>query len=79
MITPKSVITPNLAITSTDFLKSEDCQTPDAPQVDMAHHGTGGPLSTSVRQPVNPLAAAFVKACNQAEYKSIDYNGTAHR
>ena len=54
---------------------SEDCQSPDGPQIDMEHHATGGPLTTSVRQPVNPMASAFVKACNQAEFKSIDYNG----
>ena len=56
-------------------MMSEDCQSPDGPQIDMEHHATGGPLTTSVRQPVNPMASAFVKACNQAEFKSIDYNG----
>ena len=65
------------------FLKSEDCRNTNgrvpssAAIIDDALHGTDGPLTTSIREPVNPIAEAFVAACNEAGHRTVDYNGGA--
>lgn len=61
------------------FMKSEDCKLQSDPEyhpLDKSSHGVGGPLTTSIRQPVNPISKAFVKACNELEYPTVDYNST---
>ena len=42
--------------------------------IDDDAHGQGGPLTTSIREPVNPIAEAFVSACNSAGHATVDYN-----
>ena len=42
--------------------------------IDDDAHGAGGPLTTSIREPVNPIAEAFVAACNSAGHATVDYN-----
>ena len=48
-----------------------------AAKIDDAMHGTSGPLTTSIREPVNPIAEAFVAACNEVGYPTVDYNAGA--
>jgi len=48
------------------FIKSEDCRDVADDNVDGAYHGVGGPLTTCIRKPVNPIAAKFVDACEEA-------------
>ena len=60
--------------------QAEDCRNlggdlpSTAAKIDDNAHGSGGPLTTCIRQPVNPIAEAFVHACNQAGHPTVDYN-----
>lgn len=57
------------------FKKSEGLVASDAITVDPEAHGTAGPLSVSVRNPVLPGARAFVDAIKALGIPEGDYNG----
>lgn len=65
------------------FVMAEDCRNlcgnvpSPAAKIDDKVHGSGGPITTSIKEPVNPIAEAFVAACNTAGYPTVDYNAGA--
>ncbi len=59
------------------FKKMEGCTIPSEADcvVDQELHGWDGPLTTTVRTPVVPIAKDFVKGSSELGYPEVDYNG----
>mmetsp|Transcript_22390 Transcript_22390/g.43902 ORF Transcript_22390/g.43902 Transcript_22390/m.43902 type:complete len:617 (-) Transcript_22390:70-1920(-) len=58
------------------FIKSEDCRVMDNEEapIENEYHGRGGPLTTSVRPPLD-IIKRYVRAAVEVGFKHADYNG----
>lgn len=58
------------------FRRMENC-TSIKDRIDTAERGMSGPLSVSMKYPINPIASAFVAAASTLGYRVGDYNGVS--